>query len=315
MIVSSVYHTPVLHDEVLEALKVGKGKKYIDATLGGAGHAIEIVRRGGSVLGIDQDADAIRYVREKLEVARLPARQGSWKLDKENSNWEIGKDIQIVQGNFADIAGIAKRNGFEKVDGILFDLGMSSHQIDASGRGFSYRKDEPLDMRMDAARGQTAADSINRKNAGELYEIFTHYSEELNSRSIAAAIVRARTVNGPLTRTSQLVRIIESAVTDARQKQKTVARIFQALRIVTNEELDALKSALEQAIHLLVSGGTIAVISYHSLEDRIVKLTFRTQERLGYIRLGKGKIIVPSRGESHTNPRARSARMRIAHHL
>lgn len=308
MIVSSAYHTPVLCAEVLGALQVGKGKKYIDATLGGAGHAIEILRRGGIVLGIDQDTDAIRYVQEKVEA-------GSRKLEEERENWEIGKDIRIIHGNFADIAEIAKRNGFEKVDGILFDLGMSSHQIDRSGRGFSYRRDEPLDMRMDAAKRETAADIINRKNAGELYEIFTHYSEELNSRSIAAAIIRARAVKGPLTRTGQLVRIIESTVTDARQKQKTVARIFQALRIVTNGELDSLKSGLEQAIRLLVSGGTIAVISYHSLEDRIVKLTFRAQERLGYVRLGNGKIILPSRGESRTNPRARSARLRIAHHV
>lgn len=294
MIVSSGYHTPVLCAEVIDALQVKSGKKYIDATLGGGGHTDAILEAGGVVLGIDQDRDAIDFVESKVK---------------------IGKELFIAQGNFGDIADIAKKNGFENVDGILFDLGMSSHQIDRSGRGFSYRMDEPLDMRMNAASGQTAADIINKKNAGELYEIFAHYSEELNSRSIAAAIVRTRAVKGPLTRTGQLVRIIESQVTDPRQKQKTVARIFQALRIVTNEELEKLKSGLEQAIQLLSPKGVVVVISYHSLEDRIVKLTFRAQERIGVVRLDSGKLTLPSQKERGMNSRARSARMRIAYRV
>lgn len=268
----NVFHTPVLLKEVIEALKIEKGKKYIDATFGGGGHFAEIVRRGGIVLGIDQDRDAVR---------------GS-----------------VVWGNFRNIEKIAKENGFESVNGILFDLGVSSHQLDTPGRGFSYRfTNAPLDLRLDQTKGVTAAQLVNQASTEELYEIFARFSEEELARPIARAIGSARTVK-PIETTGDLVRVVG-------RRPAVLSRIFQALRIAVNDELGALRSGLVGAKELLEPNGRLVVLTFHSLEDRIVKQFMR---QVGWNVVTK-KPIVADLAERARNPRARSAKLRIAQKL
>lgn len=303
MILTSIYHSPVLLPEVLDSLKVAFGKKYIDATLGGAGYSREIVKHGGRVLGIDQDADAIDYVRAQ----------------------EIGSDLIPVRGNFRNLKKIAHLNNFEGVAGVLFDLGMSTYQLERSGRGFSFVRDEPLDMRMDKRNKLKAADIINSYTAEGLYEIFTKFSEELNSRTIADALVRARSLRGPILRTVDLVEVIDGVckkifkgINDSFYREKrnsTLARVFQALRIVVNDEIESLNSGLKDAVDLLLGGGRLVVLSYHSLEDRIIKLKFKEFKSRGLLKIITKKPITPSWDEIAVNPKARSAKMRIAQKL
>jgi len=253
-------------EEVLEGLQVAPGKRFIDATYGGGGHASEIVRRGGEVLGIDVDPDTGPHA---------------------------------VHGNFRNIEEIAKKEGFSEVDGILFDLGVSSHQLDTGDRGFSYRfVDAPLDLRFNQNEGETAAELLKRVSEDELYEILATFGEEEHSRAIATAIVRARRVS-PVRTTGDLLKIIG---------KKTASQVFQALRIVVNDELNALKEGLHGAKDLLKPNGRLAVISFHSLEDRIVKLYFKTDAW----KLITKKPIVPGHEEIKVNKRARSAKLRIA---
>lgn len=272
----SGYHTPVMIAEVIDGLNIEIGKRYIDATVGGGGHTDEITKRGGTVLGIDVDADAIREVGKK----NIP-------------------NLRLVQGNFWKIETIAKENGFDQVDGILFDLGVSSHQIDTPVRGFSYRSEGPLDLRLNQNEGETASQLINRLSENELYEIIATFGEENNARAIARDIVRARSIK-KIERTSQLAGIIKD--------KKAQARVFQALRIVVNDELGALKSGLIGAQKLLKPGGRLVVISFHSLEDRIVK-EFLKNSSWDII---TKKPMRPSSYEADTNPRAKSAKLRIA---
>lgn len=307
MILPQNFHTPVLLPQVIETLKIVKGKKYIDATLGGGGYALEILRRGGRVLGIDQDKDAVDYVKKRLEDGR----------------WNAGerKNLFLAQGNFKDLKEIAQANGFEKVAGIIFDLGMSSYQLGGSGRGFSYQRNEPLDMRMNKGKGLTAADLINKSSKGELYEIFTKYAEELHSGAIAGAVVRARSVK-EITRTGELSRLIDNVADSISSKdsnfnqfklrQTTKARIFQALRIAVNHELENLESGLRAGFDLLDFGGKIAVLTYHSLEDRVVKLAFKKMEAAMRLKGVDKGILQPEREEILANPRAKSAKLRIA---
>ncbi len=259
-------------DEVLSGLHVREGGRYIDATFGFGGHSGEIARRGGVILGIDVDPDTA-----------------------------------AVHGNFRDIERIAKENGFDNVDGILFDLGVSSHQLDTPERGFSFRYPEaPLDLQMNPGQGIPAWEYIKKLSEEELYEILATFGEEKLARAIAAAFVRARRVR-PLTTVGDVAHVVAEAVRNPKETTATLARVFQALRIAVNDELGALKEGLAGAARLLTSGGRLAVLSYHSLEDRIVK---REIERLGLRALNK-RPVRPSNEEVRRNPRARSAKLRI----
>ncbi len=307
MILSTEYHLPVLLPEVLNGLSVQKGAKYIDATLGGGGYAFEIVKLGGVVLGIDQDQEAIDYVREKLE-------DRSWRLEAE-------KNLFLDQGNFANLKKIAKKQGFTRVSGIIFDLGMSTYQLKHSNRGFSFSRDEPLDMRMDKKETVRAADIINNYSKERLYEIFTKFAEELHSGAIISAILRARSLKRILT-TKELATIVVNALREdiglkefEKYKNSTLARIFQALRIVVNNEIENLRKGLEQAEELLLPKGRLIVLSYHSLEDRLVKSFFKSLKRKGKLEILTKKAIVPEKSEIMANPKSRSVRLRIAEEL
>lgn len=279
----NTFHTPVMVAEALDGLDVQEGKRYIDATVGGGGHSIEIVKRGGIVLGIDQDPEAVEFAKQHIK----------------------GK---IVQGNFRDIEKIAQENGFDEADGILFDLGVSSHQIDTPERGFSFRyPDAPLDLRMDPGQGIPVSEKIRHLSREELYEIFAKYGEEKLARSIADAFVRARCIKA-LTNVGDAVRIVESIVKGRSARISTLARVFQALRIVVNDELVALKEGILGGGRLLTSGGRMVVLSYHSLEDRIVKQAMMRPPLLAVIK----KSVVASREELTNNSRGRSAKLRIA---
>lgn len=307
MIFTSSFHKPVLLTQLIESLRIKKGNRYIDATLGGGGYTFEIIRQGGKVLGIDQDQDAIDYVKEKLE-------DGRWKLEEK-------KNLYLVQGNFKDLREIAHKNGFDEVAGIIFDLGMSTYQLEQSGRGFSYAGNEPLDMRMDKQSNLTAADILNKYSKERLYEIFTRFSEELHSGTIAEAIVRARTLT-EIRSTHELVQLLDRVIDriyfrdnkadKVRRYQATKARIFQALRIEVNGELSNLETGLKAAIELLVFGGRIAVVSFHSLEDRVVKLTFKNEKRKGNLKIVNTDIVRAGETERRMNPKAKSAKLRIA---
>ncbi len=285
------FHKPVMKEEVIERLQVKDGSRYIDATLGGGGHGFEILKKGGILLGLDHDQDAIEYVRTNNEE----------RITK--------NELVLVRGNFSDIERIARENGFEKVGGVLFDLGMSSYQIEQSGRGFSFSGDEPLDMRMDTKKSLTASEIINNWTEGELYDLFSKMAEDPNSWAVARNIVRARRLDTIKT-TGDLVRIIESAVRNKKQIHKAT-RIFQALRIAVNQELENLKKGLEEAFGLLQDHGRMVVVSYHSLEDRITKLYFLELERQGKALLIAKKPIMPTLDEIRENRRARSAKMRV----
>ncbi len=279
----NTFHKPVMSQEVLKALDVGEGKRYIDATVGGGGHSIEILKRGGKVLGIDKDPEAVEFT-------------------KENNKWKI------VQGNFRDIENIAKEHGFSEADGILFDLGVSSHQIDTPERGFSFRyPDSPLDLRMDPMGGIPASEKIKHLSLEELYEIFATYGEEKLARPIAYAFVRARRIRG-VTTVGEVIAIVEGVVKGRTARISTLARVFQAIRIVVNDEMVALKEGLDGGARVLATGGRMVVLSYHSLEDRIVKQAMMRPPLKPFIK----KPVVASREEIANNSRSRSAKLRVA---
>lgn len=289
----SEFHISVLPKEVLDALEVGENKKYIDATLGGGGHTIAIAEKGGVVLGIDVDTDAI----------------GNFEQRMKGSESRIKESVRVVKGNFAQIGEIAKENGFTEVSGILFDLGVSSHQFDTAERGFSHQKNGPLDMRMDDSLSIRAADLVNGLTKKELELLFKRYGEEPFAKKIAEAIVNGR--NRELfTTTDELARAVERAV-GRKGKIHPATRVFQALRIAVNDELHSLENALLQSVSLLESGGRIVVISFHSLEDRIIKQTFLQFVDQGLGSLTIKKPLLPTEQEILENPRARSAKLRI----
>ena len=288
------FHEPVLLKEALTYLNVRRNKKYIDATVGGAGHAIEIVKRGGVLLGLDVDPDAVEEAKRKMEDRR-------WKTDSEDGRWGLER------GNFKDIERIAKENDFYPVAGILYDLGMSSHQLEKSGRGFSFQKNEPLDMRADPDLGVTAADLVNSLSEKELVQLFEKYGEEPRARAAAGAIIRSRW-DKPIRTSAELADIVAQVVREPR-KTHPATKVFQALRIAVNDELNNLQSSLPPAFGLLEPQGRLVVISFHSLEDRIVKNFARGfSEDRGKI-LTK-KPVTPSVEEVEANPRARSAKLR-----
>lgn len=287
------YHQSVLFDEVVEGLKVVEGKRYIDGTLGGGGHAIEIAKRGGHVLAIDVDEDAIAHV--------------ALKIKHEESG--VRNNIKIVLANFKDIGEVARENGFDAVEGILFDLGVSSHQLDTAERGFSFVKGGPLDMRLGKTLSVSAKDLVNGLTRDELVLLFTKFGEEPFAQKIARAIVEER-IKRPIETTDELARIVAKVVR-GNKGVHPATRVFQALRIAINDELHNLEVALSVSLPLLQPGGRIVVISFHSLEDRIVKHTFRSWEEMGKGVQTTKKPITPSAKEILGNPRSRSAKMRI----
>lgn len=286
------FHTPVLLQEAIRFLNVRKGKRYIDATLGGGGHTFEIVKRGGIVLGIDQDKEAIEYVGRKLKTGREP---------------------MLAYGNFKDIEEIARAHGFEKVSGVLFDLGLSRYQIEQSGRGFSFLRDEPLDMRMNPQGGIRAADIINFWKEEELYVLFSQMGEERFARAIAHNIVRARRVKA-ITHTAEFARLVGEGVEEKRSIHPAT-KTFMALRMVVNNELENLSIGLGGAWRLVETDGTVVVISFHSLEDRIVKGTFKGFEGRGEGRVLTKKPVCAEFRERRANPRSRSAKLRAIRKL
>lgn len=304
---SHVGHVPVLLSAVLEGLRPRSGMSFIDATLGAGGHAAALLEASapdGRLLGFDRDAAALEVARRRLA--------------------RFGDRVRVVHASYAQIGRLAPAHGFEAVDGILFDLGLSSLQLDDPARGFSFRFDAPLDMRFDPRHGITAAELVNELPEERLAALLREYGEERHARRIARAIVAAR----PVRTTGRLAEVVARAVPRARHERiHPATRTFQALRIAVNEELEALERALPQAVELLRPGGRLAVISFHSLEDRIVKRFMRreaqdclcppeqlvcTCEHVARLRVITRKPIMATEEEIAANPRARSARLRLA---
>lgn len=286
------YHTPVLLQEVITFLDPGSGKKFIDATIGGGGHTFEILKCGSKVLGIDRDPEAIEYLKEKFQIS---------------------ENLVLVQGNFSNIGQIALSHGFKNVDGILFDLGVSSHQLENAQRGFSFTREGPLDMRMDPSLPISAQDLVNNFDERRLNEIFKTYGQEKLSWPIARAICRARQIK-PIETTIEFSKIIDEVLETYNYKLfkkqiDTKARTFQALRIVVNSELLNLKDSLPQTVKILKSGGRLAAITFHSLEDAQVKRFLKKERQLKVL---TKKPIGPSDRELRSNPRSRSAKLRVA---
>lgn len=291
------FHTSVLLQEVIDFLNVKPGNKYVDATVGGGGHTFEILRRGGLVLGIDWDQEAIEYIQDKLKT-------------QNSKNWEL---LTLVKGNFREVGKLARENGFGKINGIIFDLGVSSYQLNNAERGFSFRQEGPLDMRMNpsASSGQvTAADLINGLNKGELYELFSKLGEERFALAISNSIVGARGIK-PIETTTELAQIVRRVYGSHSSKIDPATRVFQALRISVNDELNNLREALFQGVELLNESGRIEVISFHSLEDRLVKEAFSIFQEKGVGRILTKKPVIPDIEEIKKNRRSRSAKLRV----
>lgn len=305
---SSSYHIPALRNEVLKFLITETSGIYVDATLGGGGHAEAIAEKiypQGTLIGIDADPDAHPVAKEQLR--------------------RFGSNVIFVHDNNANIRSILQTHNIPVIQGLLLDLGVSSFQLDEGSKGFSFRSDDVLDMRMDRRQLRNAQSVVNTYSDPQLADIFWNYGEEKNSRKIARAIVEHRAMK-KIETTGELVRIIEETV-PGQFVTKTLARIFQALRIEVNDELSTLSRTLSDSVDFLFSGSRIVVISYHSLEDKIVKNFFQEQSALfipsGHklvpdtpitprLKVLTKKPIVASREEQVSNPRSRSAKMRVA---
>lgn len=301
-------HVPVLLDEVIAGLQPRQGGYFVDCTVGLGGHAVAILKKispSGRLLGIDADPEAIKISQDKLS--------------------DYGEAVILVNDNFVNLEAICKRYHFHPVDGILFDLGVSSQQLDTAERGFSFHLDAPLNMRFDRGQGLTASDIVNSFSEQELAKLLEKYGEERHSRRIARYIVQ----NRPIISTVELARLVEEALVAPTRRGKIhpATKTFMALRIAVNNELQNLELALKQTINLLRPGGRLTVISYHSLEDRIVKQFMRYAAssclcppgtiicRCGHVptlKLISRKVIKPTSLEIESNPRSRSAKLRIA---
>lgn len=303
-------HKSVLLEETVDSLCVKPDGTYVDGTLGGGGHAFEVCSRlgkGGRLIGIDQDGDAIAAASKRLE--RYKDR------------------VIIVRSNYENITAVLQGLGIEKVDGIYLDLGVSSYQLDTAERGFTYREDAPLDMRMDQRNTQTAADIVNTYSELDLYRMIRDYGEDKFAKNIAKHIVKARET-APIRTTGQLVEVIKAAIP---MKMRAVGghpakKTFQAIRIELNKELDVLNHSIDQMIDLLNPGGRLSIITFHSLEDRIVKTRFKNNEDPCVCppdfpvcmckRESKGKVItrkpvVPTEQETKENKRSKSSKLRV----
>lgn len=285
------YHKEVLLQETLEALQVKKGGKYIDCTLGDGGHTLEILKLGGIVLGIDLDEESLVRAGSRIKKAGF------------------GKSFVAVRGNFLDIDKIAKENEFEKVNGVLYDLGYSSTQLEDTEIGLSFSRNQPLDMRLDKDLGVTAADLVNVLAEKDLEIVFRDYGEERLAKRFASAVVKARNLK-KLESTKDLVDVIVGAAPPGYDNRRLhpATRVFQALRVAVNSELANLELSLPRAARLLLPGGRMVVISFHSLEDRIVK---QFGSGVQPVEAVNKKPIGPSAGEIKRNPRSRSARLRV----
>jgi 16S rRNA (cytosine1402-N4)-methyltransferase len=304
-------HVPVMLSEVVEALRPRLDGTYLDGTTGGGGHSAAILERlgsGGRLLALDRDEAAVERVRGRL------------------AKWN--KQVQVEHANFSGMETIAQHHGFAPLDGVLLDLGISSFQLEPE-RGFSFMSDAALDMRMDRTQTITAADLVQQLDEAALADLFWRYGEEPASRRIARAIVAERT-RAPITTTGQLAATVERAVGGRRGKLHPATRVFMALRLAVNQELEHLQEGLEAALRLLAPGGRLAVISFHSLEDRIVKHTLQAHAgRWDNLPAGgrrwigtqpavcivTRKPLTPSWEECEQNPRARSAKLRVAERL
>ena len=285
----SQYHTSVLKKEAIDYLQVTPGQKYIDATTGGGGHTQEILKQGGAVLAIDRDSQSIEYLQKKFGKI---------------------KNLILEQGNFSKLSQIARKNDFNSVSGIIIDLGVSGRQLDDPQRGFSFREEGDLDMRMDSSLTISAYDLVNNFDKRRLNEIFQTYGQEKFSLAIADAICSARQIR-PFKTTLDLANVVSEVYRKKRMRTKLhpATKVFQALRIVINSELLNLEEALEQTEPLLETNGRLVIISFHSLEDAIVKRFLKESNCLKPLsRLPIG----PGPEEVLMNPRARSAKMRAA---
>lgn len=310
---SPIGHVPVLLHEVLELVKARPGGRYIDATFGGGGHTAALLERSapdGRVLAIDADPEAISRARTLAALSH-------------------GR-LSVEHGNFRDIESLASSRSFDKVDGILMDLGLSSFQLSRVDRGFSFQHSGQLDMRFDPASIPNSSDIVNTWSEQDLANLIFEYGEEPRARAIAREIVRAR-AKEPIETTGRLASIVERAVGGRRGRAiHPATRTFQALRIAVNDELEALRLGLSGAVNLLAAGGRLAVISFHSLEDRIVKQFFRTESsdcicppetpvcicgHIASVRLVTRRAVRPSEDEQRANPRSRSARLRVVERL
>lgn len=302
-------HTPVLVKEAVGALAVQPGGRYIDCTMGGGGQAVAILEQsspGGQLLGIDADPGAVRMARARLET--------------------YSDSILLINENFSNLQSICYKYDFYPVHGILFDLGLSSFQLNGDARGFSFQHEAVLDMRLSPDQEVTAGDIVNQFPESELARLIRMYGEEVGSRRIARRIVQGR----PIETTLQLARIVERAVGGRKGKIHPATKTFQALRIAVNHELENLEAALKQALNLLGVGGRLVVISYHSLDDRIVKRFMQRESKdcicppgmpgcvcghTANLRLINKRVITPSPEEVELNPRSRSAKLRAAERI
>lgn len=303
-------HKSVLLDETINGLNIRPDGIYVDGTLGGGGHAYEVCTRlgtKGSIIGIDQDAAAIKAANARLK--------------------DFGEKVTIVRSNYCDMKSRLHELGIDKVDGIILDLGVSSYQLDTAERGFSYREDAPLDMRMDTRQKMTARDIVNDYSEMDLYRVIRDYGEDKFAKNIAKHIVTQRG-KGPIETTGQLAEIIRGAIPMKYQKKSghPAKRTFQAIRIELNRELEVLRDTLDDMIELLNPGGRLCIITFHSLEDRIVKSAFKKNENpctcppdfpvcvCGNVSKGSivtRKPILPSEDEMEANSRSKSAKLRI----
>lgn len=295
-------HTPVLLEEVLRMLDPKPGQKLIDATADGGGHALallEKIRPGGKLLAIEWDHGL--FERLKLKAQSKKGKTG----------------LALVNDSYVNLQKIAEENGFSEADGILFDLGMSSWHLEESGKGFSFQKNETLDMRYNTSAGETAAEIINQYPREEIERILTEYGEEKFAGRIAEAIIKARKQK-PIINTFQLVEVIKTAVPfwyKTGRRIHCATKTFQALRIAVNHELENMETGLAQAAPVLKNGGRLAVITFHSLEDRLAKNFFKAEEKSKHLSILTKKPIRAGLAEITQNPRARSAKLRVAHKL
>jgi 16S rRNA (cytosine1402-N4)-methyltransferase len=289
---SKIVHRPVMPSEVLEFLRLRPDGVYIDATLGGGGHAEEILKglRGGRLVGIERDPEAINQARQHLR--------------------EFEEKLIVLQGNFADIDALYAKSGLSRPDGILVDLGMSSLQVDDAARGFSFNRSGPLDMRMDPGIETTAGQIVNQSRERELADMIFTLGEERHSRRIARAIVKAR----PIRTTTELAQVVSRAIPyrAGLHHIHPATRTFQALRLAVNRELENLAAFLSKVLAVLAPGGRLVVLSFHSLEDRMVKQAFQGWQRESGVRVLTRKVVRPSEEEVLANPRSRSAKLRVA---
>ncbi|MBB1538150.1 MAG: 16S rRNA (cytosine(1402)-N(4))-methyltransferase RsmH [Prevotella sp.] len=313
------YHVPVLLKESVNGLHIKPNGIYVDVTFGGGGHSREILSRlgaDGHLFSFDQDADAENNIFEDSGDAKDCSNEQKGKRFVDDSRFTF------VRSNFRFLKNWMQYYGIEQIDGLLGDLGVSSHHFDDESRGFSFRFDAPLDMRMNKRAGKTAADIVNEYDEEQLANLFYIYGELKNSRRIASTLTNARRQK-PIATTSDFISAVEPLFKREREK-KDMAKLFQALRIEVNHEMTALKEMLMAATDVMKPGGRLSIITYHSLEDRIVKNIMKTgniegkveQDFFGHIdspyKLINNKVIVPSEEEQSQNPRSRSAKLRIA---